>query len=141
VRKAYKRLFISLILPVVLCGVAFGRKRAPKGEELRAELGKAPAAAHCWENPYAGRTEARLAGKKLFKRHCAQCHGLNGRGRDKAPDLHSPVIQGASPGILFWFLRNGNLKAGMPSWSRLPDPQLWQLVSYIEELKEAVELE
>ncbi len=76
-----------------------------------------------------------LAGEKLYKRHCAECHGEDGGGRDKAPDLHSPVIQIASPGRLFWFLKNGNLKEGMPSWSNLPDQQRWQLVTYLQRLQ------
>jgi hypothetical protein len=54
--------------------------------------------------------------------------------RERAPDLHSPVVREAAPGTLFWFLKNGNLKEGMPSWSRLPDQQIWQLVSYLRTL-------
>ncbi len=132
-KKAYAGLLISSLL--LLCGVALGRKKPPKPEELGAELRKAPARADSWRNPYAGQTEAILAGKKLFKQHCAECHGLDGRGRDKAPDLHSPVVQSASPGRLFWFLKNGNLKEGMPSWAGLPDQQRWQLVTYCKTLQ------
>ncbi len=40
----------------------------------------------------------------------------------------------APPGVLFWFLKNGNLKEGMPSWSRLPDQRRWQLVTYLQTL-------
>jgi mono/diheme cytochrome c family protein len=64
-----------------------------------------------------------------------ECHGLDGRGREKAPDLHAPFIQPVSPGRLFWFLKNGNLKEGMPSWSSLPDQQRWQLVTYLQSLQ------
>lgn len=117
------------------CAAVAARKVPRQQEALGAELRKAPPEADSWKNPYAGNTQAARAGKKLYLRHCAECHGPEGRGRDKAPDLHSPVIQRASPGVLFWFLRNGNLKEGMPSWSRLPDPQLWQLVTYLETLR------
>jgi mono/diheme cytochrome c family protein len=126
--------FIALLI-LVVSSIAVGRKKPPRPEELGSELGKAPAVASSWKNPYAGDTGALLAGKKLFERHCAGCHGQDGRGRDKAPDLRSPVIQSASEGTLFWFLKNGNLKEGMPSWSRLPDPQKWQLVSYLKNLQ------
>jgi len=34
--------------------------------------------------------------------------------------------------VLFWFLRNGNLRQGMPSWSGLPDQQRWQIVSFLK---------
>lgn len=118
-----------------MAGIALGRKKSATPSELGVELHKAPAAAAALKNPYAGQSDAVLAGEKLFRRHCAECHGLDGRGRDKAPDLHSAVVQSASAGTLYWFLRNGNLKEGMPSWSRLPDQQRWQLVTYIQTLR------
>ncbi len=131
------KIFLGLCISVVLLtgGAALADKKVRKAEELGAELRKAPAVASALHNPYAGQYEAFLAGKKLFKRHCAECHGLEGSGKGKAPDLHSPIVQSASPGTLFWFLRNGNLKEGMPSWSRLPDQQLWQVVSYLQTLR------
>ncbi len=114
---------------------AWGRKKPPNPQELGAELAKAPSKVDSLENLYAGQNEARAAGAKLYKHHCAECHGADGRGRDKAPDLHSPAIQIASPGRLFWFLKNGNLKEGMPSWSGLPDQQRWQLVTHLQTLR------
>ena len=116
------------------CGLAAGQNEKPSPEAFGSELAKAPAAAATWKNPYAGQDRAVLAGKKLYERHCADCHGLDGRGGEEAPDLHSPVVQSAPPGVLFWFLKNGDLKEGMPSWSRLPDQRLWQLVSYLQTL-------
>jgi mono/diheme cytochrome c family protein len=44
------------------------------------------------------------------------------------------VQQEATEGDLHWLLVNGNPRRGMPSWSRLPDPQLWQLVTYLKSL-------
>jgi len=35
---------------------------------------------------------------------------------------------------LFWLLTNGVVRRGMPVWSKLPEPQRWQLVSYIKSL-------
>lgn len=128
-----KRYLCGLLALVFLFGgVAAARKKKLTAEELGSELAKAPAAAKDWKNPYAGQPDAILAGKKLFERHCVGCHGLEGRGQEDAPDLHTPVVQSAPPGVLFWFLRNGDLRRGMPSWSRLPDQQRWQLVSYLQ---------
>ena len=98
-------------------------------------LADAPAKARSLENPYAGKPEAVQAGKKLYTRHCASCHGADAKGREDAPSLFSAEVQNATPGATFWFLKNGNLKGGMPSWSRLPDQQLWQLVSYLQTLR------
>ena len=111
---------------------AGGANEPKKAREPQSELAQAPGAARSWKNPYEGRSEAVQAGKLLYDRHCAQCHGADGKGHGKAPNLHAPLVQSVAPGTLFWFLRNGNLKEGMPSWSNLPDQQLWQLVSFLQ---------
>ncbi len=127
---------LRLVLPVFLLGglLAWAARYPKEKTPLGSELARAPAAARQRKNPYVGRPEAVLAGKNLYQRHCAQCHGDDGKGRNKAPDLHAPVVQESTAGALFWFLKNGNLKKGMPSWSRLPDQQVWQLVSYLQML-------
>ena len=43
-------------------------------------------------------------------------------------------IQDAEPGAIFWVLTNGVVRKGMPVWSKLPEPQRWQLVSFIKSL-------
>ena len=110
--------------------------RKPKSEDGPvAQLSKAPPSAQSLKNPYAGQAEAAAAGRKLFVQHCAECHGQDARGLERAPDLHSPPIQNAPPGTLFWALRNGRVRKGMPSWSHLPDQRLWQIVTYLKTLK------
>jgi len=110
--------------------------RKPKNEDGPvAQLSKAPRSAQSLENPYAGQAEAVAAGHKLFEQHCAECHGQDARGLERAADLHSPAIQNVPPGTLFWALRNGRVRKGMPSWSQLPDQQLWQIVTYLKTLK------
>ena len=122
-----------LWLVCILTGATNGGSKQPKNApEPQSELAQAPESARSWKNPYEGRPQAVQAGKQLFDRYCAQCHGADGKGHGKAPNLHAPPVQGAAPGTLFWFLRNGNLKEGMPSWSNLPDQQLWQLVSFLQ---------
>jgi len=126
----------SFVLALLLaCAGALGGQNARPARDSDVQLADAPATAGALRNPYEGQPEAVRAGQKLFKRHCAECHGQDARGKGKAPDLHSPAAQNASPGALFWFLKNGNLKSGMPSWSRLPDQRLWQLVSYLRSLR------
>ncbi len=85
-------------------------------------------------NPLAGDAEAPVAGAKLFRHHCAACHGEDANGKGKKPSLHSEHVRGATEGELEWLLTNGSLKNGMPSWSRLPEAQRWQLVSYLKTL-------
>ena len=108
----------------------------PQGQEgPAAQLSKAPSETRLLRNPYEGQREASAAGRKLYGQHCAQCHGSDGRGLEHAANLRSAAIQNAPAGFLFWALRNGRIRQGMPSWSRLPDQRLWQLVAFLKTLK------
>lgn len=101
---------------------------------LYAELTKAPKKASARRNPLANDSDAIAGGAKLFAQHCAECHGQAAEGGKKAPSLRAPEVQQSAPGTLFWLLTNGVVRKGMPVWSKLPDAQRWQLVSYIKSL-------
>ena len=98
-----------------------------------------PAEAAAKKNPLASRPEAAAGGEKLFKRNCVECHGEDGSGLVKkhAADLQLAKVQEQSDGVLFWKITNGNPDRGMPSFSRLPELQRWQLVLYLRVLKPA----
>lgn len=113
----------------------WGGKDVRKNSRAGPVFQGAPAAVAGVQNPYRGEANAVLAGKKLFRRHCASCHGENAEGRGTAPPLRSPVVQRTPDGVLYWFLKNGKLRAGMPSWSGLPPQQRWQIVSFLKSLK------
>ena len=98
------------------------------------ELAKAPGKARDRRNPLENDPQAVAAGRNLFEQHCAQCHGQAVEGGRKAPALRAAEVQGASTGAIFWILTNGVVRRGMPVWSKLPEPQRWQLVSYIKSL-------
>jgi mono/diheme cytochrome c family protein len=98
-------------------------------------LTKVPARDHQKPNPYQEQTDAIAAGRRIFVDHCAKCHGENAEGTKKRPPLKSQrVQQQATVGDLHWLLVNGNMKKGMPSWAKLPDPQIWQVISYLKSL-------
>ena len=99
-----------------------------------AELGKTPEKARAKHNPLATDPDAIAAGANLFDQHCAECHGEVGEGSRKGPSLLKEPVQNATPGSLFWLLTNGVVRRGMPVWSKLPEPQRWQLVTYIKSL-------
>jgi mono/diheme cytochrome c family protein len=46
-----------------------------------------------------------------------------------------PAVQLQSDGTLFWKITNGNTGKGMPAFSKLPEPERWQIVMYLRELK------
>ena len=97
----------------------------------------APVEAASRPNPLTTRPEAAPGGRKLFIRNCVECHGKDGTGIEKkhSADLQLPVVQQQSDGVLFWKITNGNTGRGMPSFSKLPELQRWQLVLYIRTLK------
>ena len=102
-------------------------------------LRKVPAKDRARSNPFAADPDAPTAGAKIFAEHCAQCHGEEAQGKQDGkhyrPDLHSDRVKEAKPGELFWLLTNGSQKNGMPSWSRLPEAQRWQVVTFLKSFR------
>jgi mono/diheme cytochrome c family protein len=99
----------------------------------------APDEAIARQNPLANRPEAAAGGRKLFLRNCAECHRPDGAGMESkhSADFQLPLVQTQTDGTLFWKITNGNASHGMPSFSKLPELQRWQLVLYIRTLKAA----
>ncbi len=130
----------SLTLLLLALGVSTAQtaKVAPGPDNaVYAELTKAPQKAIARRNPLEQDPDAVAAGAKLFDLHCAECHGEMAQGGKKGPSLRAGEVQQATPGTLFWLLTNGVVRRGMPVWSKLPEPQRWQLVSYIKSLSPA----
>jgi mono/diheme cytochrome c family protein len=101
---------------------------------IYAELAKAPQKARAKRNPLERDPDALSAGRILFEQHCAECHGDLAQGGRKGPSLRVEEVQNAEPGAIFWILTNGVVRRGMPVWSKLPEPQRWQLVIYLKSL-------
>ena len=97
----------------------------------------APEDAVAKPNPLATKPEVAAGGRKLFIRNCAECHGQDGSGMEKkhSADFHLPAVQEQSDGTIFWKITNGNAGRGMPSFSKIPELQRWQLVLYIRSFK------
>lgn len=93
-----------------------------------------PAQEQARANPYAQDLNAVAAGAILYQRSCASCHGDNAAGIGRHPSLRTERVHNATDGQLFWLLTNGELAHGMPSWSRLPEGDRWQLVRYLHSL-------
>ena len=115
-------------------------QKLPNGEAplynpaVYAELQKAPEKARNRANPLQNDPDAVAAGAILFEQHCAECHGDAAEGSRKGPSLRVTEVQSATPGAIFWILTNGVVRKKMPVWSKLPEPQRWQLVRYIKSL-------
>lgn len=131
---------VLLVFPATNFSRVFAQNARNQGKTAQtnqpyAELEKAPQSARTRQNPLQGDSAAVAAGKKLFGRHCAECHGSTAQGGKKGPSLRVPEVQTETPGTLFWVLSNGVVRRGMPDWSKLPEPQRWQIVSYLKSLQ------
>jgi cytochrome c oxidase cbb3-type subunit 3 len=86
-------------------------------------------------NPYGEDPTAAMDGRRLFVAfNCYGCHG--GRaGGGMAPSLRDPDwLYGDSDAHVFDSIAAGRGR-GMPAWgSRLPEREIWKLVSYIHSL-------
>lgn len=141
-----KSVFARVLVTVLILDVLFGfntngqqsgsRVSNPgaKVEYAYAEISKAPEKARAKRNPLEKDPQATAAGRILFEQHCAECHGDAAEGGKKGPSLKAAEIQNAEPGAIFWILTNGVVRKGMPVWSKLPEPQRWQLVTYLKSL-------
>jgi len=121
---------LSLLLLIIAMAAPFLLAAAGDG----AWISKVPEKYRQRQNHFDSQTNAIAAGGKLFRQNCASCHGDAGTGRDNHPNLHSDRIRNATPGELEWLLNNGSLRNGMPAWSRLPEQQRWQIVSFLKQL-------
>ena len=124
---------LFVVLTTIMSIAQQDRSTSPSNS-VYVELAKAPKKAAARPNPLATDPEAQAAGAKLFAQHCAECHGETAEGGKKGPSLRVSEVQQATPGAIFWVLTNGVVRRGMPVWSKLPDAQRWQLVSYIKSL-------
>jgi mono/diheme cytochrome c family protein len=109
--------------------------QAKNNGSVYAEIAKVPEKARARRNPFENDAEAIAAGSKLFAQHCAECHGNRAEGGKKGPSLREHEVQRAAPGALFWVLTNGVVRRGMPVWSKLPEPERWQIVSFLKSLR------
>ena len=121
--------FLTAIILVCLPGLAFVAAAATSHWD------SVPSRDHSRSNPFQGRPEAVTAGALLYRNHCQQCHGSDAHGDgQKKPSLQTQSVQAATDGDLEWFLRQGDLRHGMPSWSSLPQAQRWQIIAYLRSL-------
>jgi cytochrome c oxidase cbb3-type subunit 3 len=72
----------------------------------------------------------------LFVFSCSGCHGLDGRGGEKGPNIATrPEISGRSHDEILAILQRGVPGAGMPAFSRLGDAKLQVVVRHLRSLQ------
>jgi len=94
------------------------------------------------KNPEPKDAESIEAGKKLYQRYCAACHGPNGKGDGgmalsggEPSDLTDDKWDhGSTDGEIFVAIRDG-VSADMLAYKeKLTEKQIWQVVNYIRSI-------
>lgn len=86
--------------------------------------------------------QATRAGRELFARHCAICHGERGDGRGirrnlstRPQDFTDPAWRRRSPPRrVYYLIREGRQGTAMAGWKTLDADQVWDLVAYLRSL-------
>jgi mono/diheme cytochrome c family protein len=95
------------------------------------------------KNPVPSNPESIEAGRKLYKRHCASCHGAGGKGDGgqalsggEPSDLTDDVWDtGSTDGEIFVAIRDG-LSADMLAYKdKLKEKEIWEVVVFVRSLK------
>jgi cytochrome c oxidase cbb3-type subunit III len=85
----------------------------------------------------ASQSERSIAdGRQAFENRCAGCHGIDGHGGERAPDIAtSAKTQQRSDSALAQIINNGVPSAGMPAFSTLDASTTRALVGYLRFLQ------
>jgi len=94
------------------------------------------------QNPALGRSSRSVSqqsnndARQIFESTCAACHGLDGRGGERGPNISTrPQVVQLSDRELGEILRTGRPAAGMPPFAALGNNSLKALLSYIRFLQ------
>ena len=94
------------------------------------------------KNPVVRDTESIEAGKKLYQRHCASCHGPQGKGDGgmalsggTPSDLTDDTWDyGSTDGEIFVSIRDGVSSDMLAYKDKLDEKQIWQVVNFIRSI-------
>jgi mono/diheme cytochrome c family protein len=96
------------------------------------------------KNPVAANAASIAAGRTLYDKQCAGCHGDTGKGdgamgeelNPKPADLtDADWKHGSTDGEIFTLIRDGAKGTGMKAYSRKLTPhQIWDVVNYIRSI-------
>ena len=128
-----KATFIIFVITAMwLMGQAVAQEKEPS-RNLQAQKLK---------NPVPSDAESVEAGKKLYQRHCAGCHGPQGKGDGSLAlsggtpsDLTDDTWDyGSTDGEIFVVIRDGVSSDMLSYKDKLTEKQIWQVVNFIRSL-------
>lgn len=125
----------KLALLLVICGAMIPSLPWAAGQTNRKEAQKL-------KNPVPSDAESIEAGKKIYQRFCASCHGPKGKGDGgmalsggTPSDLTDDVWDyGSSDGEIFTVIRDGVSSDMLGYGKKMEEKQIWQVVNYIRDI-------
>jgi mono/diheme cytochrome c family protein len=139
-KKELTRLTLALLLSAAT--IVVGRWPVASAHEGHKRK-NAPASAKKLKNPLAATEENVAGGRSLFSRHCAVCHGEDGKAKTEAAaamrvkptDLTGKAMHGITDGEIYWVVTSGIQKSGMPAFkAKASDTERWQMALFVKHL-------
>jgi len=141
IRDAWIVLMATTLVPVALAARDPQEHPATTHPEGRAHR---HAAAATLKNPVAPSAESIAAGKQMYDRQCAGCHGDTGTGDGAMGEELNPRpanlvdadwTHGSSDGEIFVVIRDGVKNTGMkPYGRRMTTHQMWDVVNFLRSI-------
>ena len=123
---------LTTLVLAILCASALAKvaAQAPKGGN--------PEAAKV-TNPVAKTPESIAAGKRVYQRMCARCHGPSGKGDGSGTAIPSDLTDevwefGSSDGEIFTAIHDGT-SVDMDGYAgRISETEIWNLVNFLRSI-------
>ncbi|MFZ0954550.1 MAG: c-type cytochrome [Candidatus Sulfotelmatobacter sp.] len=88
------------------------------------------------QSPRKSANQASTRGKQTFSSTCATCHGLDGRGAERGPNIaENPKVQRLSDAQIVHIIHNGVPGTGMPAFHTLEPGDVKAVVTYLRTLQ------
>ena len=117
-KNVHRLRFSYFFLAILLCA-ALSRAQMAQDDAVEDDFKSAP-----------------TPGKRLFSSNCAGCHGLDGHGSDKAPNIAgSARVQHLSDSQISSIISNGVAGTGMPAFRTLKPTQVQSLTRFLRVLQ------
>jgi len=131
--RPHPRCFV--LVGVLLLAFGPGCQRSRRTLHETAPMNAPPERDRPTRNPYEDNAYAMTEGQRLYEWYnCSGCHARGGGGI--GPSLMADVWRyGKDPSNVYTSIVDGRPN-GMPSWrGRMPEYQVWQLVTYVQTLR------
>ena len=150
-KKIYASLGLVLIAGIIVFAVVaflrenWGADQQPGAVEsflARWLVGRPRSSEADLPNPYPPTEENLRSGRELYEKHCAFCHGVEGRGTgDSGIQFYPPVPSLAEPendltdGQMHHIIMRGIRYTAMPSFARaLTEEEVWKILTWVRKL-------